>query len=161
MAMFGVQTRRSFGGRGSLIACGVMTAAAASAVASAAPALAVANYCIPHPTAEGCNILPRTGPHITAAGISHGRLHLQLTFHKGGQFVAHLKRNPPPNPRTNDGPHFVQPVKPALTLSQRNGGPLCHFEIRLPLVRIGWSASNQDMGSAVYRPARACPASLH
>jgi hypothetical protein len=74
-----------------LIACGVITAAA-SAITLGTPALAQ-NYCVPHPAADGCN-LPRVGPHITAASISNGRLHLKLTFHKAGQFVAHLKRNP-------------------------------------------------------------------
>ncbi len=66
-----------------------MAAAVASAIAVGAPASALGNYCVPHPTAEGCN-LPRTGPHITAASVSHGRLHLKLTFHKAGKFVAHL-----------------------------------------------------------------------
>jgi len=85
--------------RRSFIACGATTAVA-SAIALGTPALAQ-NYCIPHPTAEGCN-LPRIGPHITAASISNGRLHLQLTFHKAGRFIAHLKRNPPPEPYGRD-----------------------------------------------------------
>jgi hypothetical protein len=86
--------------RRSLIArCGIAVAVA-GAIALGAPGLAGANYCIGHPTAEGCNlnIIRVGGPHITAAGISRGRMHLRLTFHKAGRFVAHLKRNPPPNP---------------------------------------------------------------
>ena len=81
-------------------ALGAIAAAVVSAVALATPALAQ-NYCIPHPAADGCN-LPRTGPHITAASISNGRLHLKLTFHKAGQFVAHLKTNPPREPYGRD-----------------------------------------------------------
>jgi hypothetical protein len=90
-------TRRLW--RRSFIAGGVM-AAVTAAVALGTPALAQ-NYCLPHPTADGCN-LPRVGPHITAASISNGRLHLKLTFHKAGHFVAHLKRNPPPEPYDRD-----------------------------------------------------------
>ena len=90
-------TRRPW--RRALIAAGVTTAVA-GAIAVGPPALAQ-NYCLPHPTADGCN-LPRVGPHITAASISNGRLHLKLTFHKAGQFVAHLKRNPPPEPYDRD-----------------------------------------------------------
>ena len=83
-----------------MIACGVIAAALPSAITLARPAFAQ-NYCIPHPAADGCN-LPRVGPHITAASFSNGRLHLRLTFHKPGQFVAHLKTNPPPEPYGRD-----------------------------------------------------------
>ena len=115
MTMFDVEARRGgcwVGGRRSFIARGGMAAALASAIALGVPAFAVGNYCVPHPTAEGCN-LPRTGPHITAASISHGSLHLDLTFHKAGQFVAHLKRNPPPDPYGRDWgprPTFGKPI---------------------------------------------------
>ena len=64
------------------------------------------------PTAEGCNISVR-GPHVTAASISHARLHLKLTFHTAGRFVAHLKRNPPSNPYGRDWgprPTFGKPI---------------------------------------------------
>jgi len=81
-------------------ALGAIAATVVSAVALGAPALAQ-NYCVPHPAADGCN-LPRTGPHVTAASISRGRLRLKLTFHKAGRFVAHLKRNPPPEPYGRD-----------------------------------------------------------
>jgi len=100
MTIVKAETRRSFGGRRPLIAFGVVAAAVTSAIALGTPAFAQ-NYCVPHPAADGCN-LPRTGPHITAASISHGRLHLKLTFHKAGQFVAHLKQNPPPEPYDRD-----------------------------------------------------------
>lgn len=82
--------------RRSLITLGIAVPVLTSAIASGTSALAQ-NYCVPHPAAEGCN-LPRTGPHVTAASISKGRLHLGLTFHKAGRFVAHIKRNPPPEP---------------------------------------------------------------
>jgi hypothetical protein len=115
MTMFDVEARRGgwLGGRRrSFIAPGGFAAAVASAIALGVPAFAVGNYCVPHPTAEGCN-LPRTGPHVTAARISHGRLHLDLTFHKPGQFIAHLKRKPPPNPYGRDWgprPTFGKPI---------------------------------------------------
>lgn len=86
--------------RRSLITLGITVPVLTSAVASGTSALAQ-NYCVPHPAAEGCN-LPRTGPHVTAASISNGRLHLKLTFHKAGRFVAHIKRNPPPEPYGRD-----------------------------------------------------------
>ena len=85
--------------RWSFIAVGVTTAVAGT-MAVVTPASAQ-NFCLPPPTAAGCN-LPRVGPHITVASISNGRLHLKLTFHKAGQFVAHLKRNPPPEPYDRD-----------------------------------------------------------
>jgi hypothetical protein len=105
MTMFDVEAPRGRSlivGRRSLIARGGIAAAVATVIALGLPPFALGGYCIQHPTAEGCNILPRTGPHVTAASISHGRLHLKLTFHKPGQFVAHLKRNPPPNPYGRD-----------------------------------------------------------
>jgi hypothetical protein len=101
MTMFDVQARKGrslVDGRRSFFGRGGLAAAVASAIALAAPASGLGqNYCVPHPAADGCN-LPRVGPHITAASVSHGRLHLTLTFHKAGRFVAHLKRNPPPRP---------------------------------------------------------------
>lgn len=103
--MFDVQARRGRwlrSGRRSFVARSAVAAVATITLATAAPAFAVQNYCIPHPTAEGCNILPRTGPHITAASISRGQLHLKLTFHIPGRFDAHLKRNPPPRPYDRD-----------------------------------------------------------
>ena len=91
------------GGRAALvIARGGMAAAVASAIALGVPPFALGqNYCIGHSTADGCNVRA-SGPHITGASISHGRLHLKLTFHKAGQFVAHLKQNPPPEPYDRD-----------------------------------------------------------
>jgi hypothetical protein len=74
MAMFDGEARRGgwlAGGRRSFIARGGMAAAAASAIALRLPSFALGNYCIGHPTAEGCN-LRASGPHITAASISHG-----------------------------------------------------------------------------------------
>jgi hypothetical protein len=82
------------------VASAIMAGAVASAIALGTPALAQ-NYCVPHPAADGCN-LPRTGPHITAASISNDQLHLKLAFHKAGQFLAHVKRNPPPEPYARD-----------------------------------------------------------
>ena len=116
MTIFDFDARRSDGRRGGpllVIARGGMAAAVTAAIALGAPALASGqNYCLPHPTAEGCN-LPRVGPHIAAASIAHGRLHLVLAFHKAGQFVAHLKRNPPPEPYGRDWgarPSFGKPI---------------------------------------------------
>jgi hypothetical protein len=114
MTMSDVQARRWLvGGRRSFIARGGIAAAVASAIALAAPAFAFGNYCIANnPAAEGCNIRA-SGPHITAASISHGRLQLKLRFHKAGRFVAHLKRNPPPNPYGRDWgprPTFGKPI---------------------------------------------------
>ena len=88
--------------RRSSVALAGVAAAVASAIALGVPSFALGqNYCVPHPTADGCN-LPRTGPRITAASVSHGTLHLTLTFHKAGRFAAHLKRNPPPEPYDRD-----------------------------------------------------------
>ena len=116
MTMFDVQARKGrslVDGRRSFIARGGLAAAVASAIALGAPVSGLGqNYCVPHPAADGCN-LPRVGSHITAASISHGRLHLKLTFHKAGRFVAHLKRNPPPEPYGRDWgprPTLGQPI---------------------------------------------------
>ena len=105
MTMCDVEARRSGLLRvepRSCITRGAVAAAVASAIAIGIPSFALGqNYCLGHSTADGCNIRA-SGPHISAAGISHGRLHLTLTFHKAGRFVAHLKRNPPPEPYDRD-----------------------------------------------------------
>ena len=96
------------------MACGGISAAVVSAIALGVPPATAQNYCVTHnPRAEGCN-LPTVGAHITAARIAHGQLHLKLTFHKAGRFVAHLKRNPPPEPYGRDWgprPTFGKPIK--------------------------------------------------
>ena len=114
--MFDVEPNRSgwlVGVRRSIVArCGIAMAAA-STIALGLPPLALGNYCIANnPTAEGCNISVR-GPHITAASIEQAQLHLKLTFHVAGRFVAHLKRNPPSNPYGRDWgprPTFGKPI---------------------------------------------------
>ena len=114
--MFDVEVRRGrwlVGDRRSFLARGGIAAAAASVIALGVAPLALGqNYCIGHSTADGCNIRA-SGPHITAASISHGRLHLKLTFHKAGRFVAHLKHNPPSEPYGRDWgprPTFGKPI---------------------------------------------------
>ena len=114
--MFDVEVRTGgwlVGDRRSFLARGGIAAAAASAIALGVPPFALGqNYCIGHSTADGCNIRA-SGPHITAASISHGRLHLKLTFHKAGRFVAHLKQNPPSEPYGRDWgprPTFGKPI---------------------------------------------------
>jgi hypothetical protein len=58
-------------------------------------AVRTGNYCDARPNAEGCNIQPLIGPHITSAKLSHGTLTLTLRFHKPGLFVAYLKHDQP------------------------------------------------------------------
>jgi hypothetical protein len=56
----------------------------AAALASASPAVAMIG-----PEPEGGR-----GPYVSAASFSGGRLHETLTFHKAGQFFAHIVPNP-------------------------------------------------------------------
>jgi hypothetical protein len=39
-----------------------------------------------------------SGPHVSAATVSHGRLTVSLTFHKTATFVAIIIKSPPANP---------------------------------------------------------------
>jgi hypothetical protein len=82
-------------GRRSLIARGGIGAAVPSPIALGPPSFALGNYCVSHPTTEGCKI-PQTEPHITAASISHASLHLELTFTKPlGPVVASCQAHHP------------------------------------------------------------------
>lgn len=85
----GLTTRSGHGIRSGVLA--VVTASALGLVV-AAPTYAVA----PDPTCCVPDNLPRDlGPHVFAASFSGGQLHETLTFHKPGQFVAHILSKQP------------------------------------------------------------------
>jgi len=59
------------------------------------------------------------GPHVTAASISHGELHLRLTFHAAGRFHALILSNPPKDPSKAKFFNLVRSV----SLGQHAAGP--------------------------------------
>jgi hypothetical protein len=66
-------------------------AAAAMALVTATPVLGATPSC-------GITCVQLRGPSVSAASFSGGELHETLTFHKGGDFVAHILSNPSSHP---------------------------------------------------------------
>jgi hypothetical protein len=76
--------------------------------------------------------IDRPGPRISAATVARGKLHVTLTFHKSGTFLAYIVSHPPADPFSGNGPvtyttvslhhHAAGPGTVSLTLGRLTNG---------------------------------------
>lgn len=74
----------------------------------------------------------RPGPRISAATVAHGKLHVTLTFHKSGTFLAYIVSHPAADPFNGNGRvtyttvslghHSAGPEMVSLTLGKLTNG---------------------------------------